>query len=74
MPAPRRAIYLLGHGDELVELRESAYDSEDLLQRLLASYPSLLAGDQMDLQSPRRWLLIDREVGVPGEVLGGGRW
>ncbi|MFS8087183.1 MAG: hypothetical protein ACMG6H_16235, partial [Acidobacteriota bacterium] len=55
-------------------MREANYDSEDLLQRLLATYPNLLAGDQMDLQAPRRWLLVTREASVPGEALGGGRW
>ena len=74
MASQGRAIYLLGHGDQLVEMREATYDSEDLLQRLLATHPNLLAGDQMDLQAPRRWLLVTREAGVPGEMAGGGRW
>jgi len=38
------------------------YANEDLLQRLLADYPDLLAGDQMDKTVPRRWLLVSREV------------
>ncbi len=32
----------------MVEMTEASYDSEDLLQGLLARYPNLLAGDQMD--------------------------
>lgn len=39
-------IFLLS-GEKLVEMREQAYDSEDLLQELLAKYPDLLAGDQL---------------------------
>jgi hypothetical protein len=39
-------IFLLS-GETLVEMREQAYDSEDLLQRWLAKYPDLLAGDQL---------------------------
>ena len=39
-------IFLLS-GDKLVEMREQAYDSEDLLQALLAKYSNLLAGDQL---------------------------
>ena len=74
MAAQGRAIYLIGHGEQLVEMREAVYDSEDLLQRLLATYPNLLAGDQMDLQAPRRWLLVTREASVPGELAGSGRW
>lgn len=74
MAPSKRAIYLLGHGEDLVEMREAAYESEDLLQRLLATHPNLLAGDQMDIEAPRRWLLIDREASVPGEQNGSGRW
>ena len=37
----------------LVEMSERAYDSEDLLQTLLAKYPSILAGDQMHAADPR---------------------
>jgi len=46
-------------------MREQAYDSEDILQKLLADYPNLLAGDLIDHDTPRRWLLIRREVVVP---------
>ena len=68
------AIYLLKDGDQLVELREQAYDSEDLLQALLAQYPNLMAGDQIDSSIPRRWLLIKREKEVPSEDNETGRW
>ncbi len=67
-------IYLIQGQGNLVELREEAYDSEDLLQELLASHPNLLAGDQIDSESPRRWLLARREMGVPGEEAGANRW
>lgn len=43
-------------------------------QRLLALHPSLLAGDAVDPDSPRRWLLVSREQAVPGEEGGAGRW
>jgi hypothetical protein len=48
-------IYLVHGKDQLVEMNESPYSSEDLLQTLLADYPNLLAGDQMDSGDPRRW-------------------
>lgn len=67
-------IYLLGDDAKLLEMRESPYDSESLLQELLAKYPNLLAGEQMDLAEPRRWVLISREFGVPGEDAGANRW
>ncbi len=41
-------IYLIQSTGELVEMIERAYESEDLLQGYLATYPDLLAGDQID--------------------------
>ena len=67
-------IYLIGNNRELVELREQAYDSEDVLQGLLERYPNLLAGEQIDSQEPRRWLLLAREAGLPAKEEGGARW
>lgn len=67
-------IYVLRNNEELVALSEQQYDSEDLLQTLLAKYPSILAGDQISPSAPRKWLLVKREAEVPGEEGGGGRW
>jgi hypothetical protein len=58
-------IYLIQPDGQLVEMSEQPYDSEALLQKLLADYPHLLAGDQMNSTEPRRWLLISREMTVP---------
>ena len=55
-------IYLIQDDDRLVEMMEQPYDSEDQLQDLLVTYPNLIAGDQIDRATPRRWLLISREV------------
>ena len=68
------SIFLLGAQEKLVELRAQDYNSEELLQRLLADHPHLIAGQQIDEISPRRWLFITREMGVPGEEIGSGRW
>ncbi len=67
-------IYLIQGDGQLVEMPETAYDSEALLQELLATYPSLLAGDQINTAAPRRWLLISREVPLASEEGGVGRW
>lgn len=64
-------IYLLQDDGSLQSLTERRYDSEDLLQALLGHYPDLLAGDQIDEQEPRRWLLLSREAGIPLEEGGG---
>jgi hypothetical protein len=67
-------IYLLKEDSKLLAMEEAPYDSERLLQKLLADHPDLLAGDQIDAEEPRRWLLVTREMAVPGEQDGAGRW
>ena len=67
-------IYVLQENGDLIELQEQQYDSEDLLQGLLAHYPSLLAGDQIDPSAPRRWALVRREAAIPSEEGGYDRW
>lgn len=58
-------IYLLDEGPEPVEMRAALFDSEDDLQDIVARHPALLAGTQMTPGDPRRWLLVQREMGVP---------
>ncbi len=59
-------IYLLPENADLQALEEVPYDSEKLLQELLAIHPDLLAGEQINSEDPRRWLLITREMAVQG--------
>jgi hypothetical protein len=66
-------IYFDNDG-ELIEMTEDLYDREALLQRDLADFPKLLAGDQMDVANPRRWMLIAREASVPDKKGGNERW
>ena len=68
------SIYLLDGDGHLEPMSEQSYDSERLLQELLAKYPDLLAGEQMNPDSPRRWLLIRREAGIPDAESAGNRW
>lgn len=67
-------IYFLKEGNQLIPMEERAYDSEQLLQSLLEDHPSLLAGEQIDSATPRKWLLISREEGVPDSEGGSNRW
>ncbi|MDQ5824274.1 MAG: hypothetical protein M3441_08680 [Chloroflexota bacterium] len=67
-------IYVVRDDGTLVEMSAQLYTSEDDLQTLLAKHPSLLAGDQMNPASPRRWLLIAREAPLPSEQDGYNRW
>lgn len=67
-------IFAIQENGQLLEMNEAAYASEDILQELLEKYPDLLAGDQIDSTSPRRWLLVQREMAVPDIENGAGRW
>ena len=69
-----RGIFLIGENDGLVELKEQPYDTEELLQKLLATHPALLAGDQIDRAFPRKWLLISREMDLASQEDGSARW
>lgn len=55
-------------------MQEAAYDSEYLLQKLLADYPHLISGSQIDKGNPRRWVLVSREFGVRDDENSGNRW
>ncbi|WP_315718529.1 MULTISPECIES: hypothetical protein [unclassified Bradyrhizobium] len=54
-------VFLLKGEDALVAMEPGQFATEDDFQRLLARFPELLVGDQIDPQSPRRWLLVKRE-------------
>jgi hypothetical protein len=68
------AIFLIQQDESLVEMTDQPYDSEDLLQSLLAKYPNLIAGNQINPDAPRRWLLVKREAGLASEENGSNRW
>lgn len=67
------SMYLV-HGEELIEMTEQTYGLESHLQEWIAQHPALLAGDQMNTENPRRLMLIGRELGIPSELDGWGRW
>ena len=69
-----KQIYLIKKDGSLEPLKESSYMSEEDFQILLEQYPDLLAGDQIDENNPRRWLLISREMGIPSEYEEADRW
>jgi len=65
------SIFLIGPNNQLTELTQKDYDSEDLLQKLLADHPSLLGvtgggGDGL--------ILVRREFAVPESDGGADRW
>ncbi|HKQ27663.1 MAG TPA: hypothetical protein VJT77_03620, partial [Burkholderiales bacterium] len=67
-------IFLIQHDETLIEMVETPYDSEKVLQAIIARYPAILAGDREGTATSRRWLLISRELAVPDEEGGPVRW
>ena len=65
---------LLNDASTLVEMTEQSYESEGLLQKLLADNSGVLAGDQFEGAEPKRLLLICQEAGVPEKDAGIDRW
>lgn len=63
-------IYMIKEDDELIPMKEKGHDREIEFQKLLEKYPDLLAGDQIDRESPRKWILVSREMGLPFEERG----
>ena len=55
----KATIFLVGKDEEdLTPMEETDYETEDVLQRVLQQYPELLAGDQIDPDSPRELRLL----------------
>jgi len=67
-------IYLIKDSQRAVRMDPQPYVSEDEFQELLGRFPELLAGEQVDRENPRRWLLVAREIGIPDSENAGGRW
>jgi len=65
-----KIFIISGKEGALSPMTEKNFDKEDILQELLANYPDLLPGDQIDPEDPRRWILIARELGIPDEEEG----
>lgn len=71
---PNDTIFLVNADEELERIPHRQYETEDLLQRLVEAHPEILVGDQIDRDDPPRWLLIQREVGIPDRDGGADRW
>ena len=67
-------IYVMNEDGSLEPLTEKSFDTEDILQRLIADYPELLDGEQIRPRDPRRWLLVAREKGIADAPDSGNRW
>lgn len=58
----------------LVAMEPTQFKRESELQSLLAQFPELLVGDQIDPEFPRRWALVKRELSVSTAEDGGVTW
>lgn len=67
-------VFVLKDKDTLVSMGATQFASEDDFQRLLAKFPELLSGDQINPSDPRKWILVRREKSIPSEENGAGRW
>jgi hypothetical protein len=67
-------IFMIQEDGRLVQFTDGLYESEDVLQTYLEQYPDLLAGDLIDAESPRRWVLVRREVPLARDEGGAGWW
>jgi hypothetical protein len=67
-------MFVIKDNKTLVEMKPASFATEAVFQQLLAEFPALLSGEQIDRESPRRWILVAREKSVPSEDGGAGRW
>jgi hypothetical protein len=67
-------VFVFKDQKSLVAMQPANFATEDVFQRLLADFPLLLSGDQIDVASPRKWLLISREKSIPSQDGGSARW
>ena len=67
-------VLVLQPDGTMASLKPAPFAEEARFQELLAQYHDLLAGDQIDPDAPRRWLFVDREVGVPDAADSADRW
>ncbi len=66
-------IYII-KDNQLTRMQQQEYLSEDQLQPLLEEHPELIPGDVIDTDNPRKWLLVNSEMGVPDNNDSGSRW
>ena len=67
-------IYTKGESGKLESLEEELFSTEEDLQALVADYPEVLDGEQIQPGNRRRWLLITREKGISESPQSGARW
>ena len=69
-----KAYVVQDNGATIPMQRVRCKNEDEELQRILERNPDLLPGDQINPESPRRWLIVEREMGVPDPSSGSERW
>jgi hypothetical protein len=72
--SPGAGVFVLTGERTLVSMRSASFATEADFQQLIAAFPELLAGDQIDAEAPRRFVLVAREQGIAAEEGGAERW
>lgn len=67
-------MFVLKEDGSLIPLKPTQFVLEEHFQRLLEDHPELFAGDLIDPEEPRQWLLVAREIDIPSEANGTGWW
>jgi hypothetical protein len=67
-------VFVFKDAKTLVPMQPVEFEGEADFQQLLADFPDLLSGDQINPASPRRWILVSREKGIATEEGGTARF
>ncbi|MCY4557588.1 MAG: hypothetical protein OXF79_14640 [Chloroflexi bacterium] len=59
-------IYIRNAGGVLEPLEEREFETEAMLEELIALHPELLAGEQMRPDDPLRWVLVKPQMEIEG--------
>jgi hypothetical protein len=68
-------VYVVDSNGKTAALQRIYCKNEDKeLQRVLENNPDLLAGEQINPDNPRRWLIVKREMSGPDPTSGSNSW
>lgn len=65
--AAQSGVFVLKADEALVPMLPAQFAAELDFQKLLSKYPSLLVGDQIDPDHPRRFVLVQQELSIGHE-------
>jgi hypothetical protein len=74
MAKNQSGVFVLQNDNSLISMQPTQFASEAVFQELLARFPELLVGDQVDAQSPRRWMLVRREQTITTSEVDASQW